>query len=143
MCLNNIYNNNYNNNFFQTKPVAFSIRTNVGYNAEIDDESPLKGYTITFKTQEFLHIMVYFVYYFLEYSKQLKNIKIGIRRNLLYIKTMSNGIPLPLIAVKLIVVNPTVNKFGLKSGPWGQKIQNNKVKTNRYTIDYKITFFIF
>ncbi|VVC44337.1 Guanylate kinase/L-type calcium channel beta subunit,P-loop containing nucleoside triphosphate [Cinara cedri] len=40
-----------------TKPVAFTIRTNVAYDAEIDDDGPLKGYTITFKTQEFLHIV--------------------------------------------------------------------------------------
>ncbi|XP_026805915.1 voltage-dependent L-type calcium channel subunit beta-3-like [Rhopalosiphum maidis] len=39
-----------------TKEVAFSIRTNVAYNGSMDDDCPIQGRAISFKTQEFLHI---------------------------------------------------------------------------------------
>ncbi|XP_060868237.1 voltage-dependent L-type calcium channel subunit beta-3-like [Metopolophium dirhodum] len=39
-----------------TKPVAFAIRTNVAYDGNLDDDCPLKGHAISFKTQDILHI---------------------------------------------------------------------------------------
>ncbi|XP_072502372.1 voltage-dependent L-type calcium channel subunit beta-1 isoform X7 [Notamacropus eugenii] len=40
----------------KTKPVAFAVRTNVGYNPSRGDEAPVQGMAITFEPKDFLHI---------------------------------------------------------------------------------------
>uniref|UniRef100_G3TKE2 Voltage-dependent L-type calcium channel subunit beta-1 n=1 Tax=Loxodonta africana TaxID=9785 RepID=G3TKE2_LOXAF len=40
----------------KTKPVAFAVRTNVGYNPSPGDEVPVQGMSITFEPKDFLHI---------------------------------------------------------------------------------------
>uniref|UniRef100_A0A2S2NY56 Voltage-dependent L-type calcium channel subunit beta-2 n=1 Tax=Schizaphis graminum TaxID=13262 RepID=A0A2S2NY56_SCHGA len=39
-----------------TKDVAFAIRTNIAYDGSVDDDCPVQGRSISFKTQEFLHV---------------------------------------------------------------------------------------
>ncbi|XP_038609385.1 voltage-dependent L-type calcium channel subunit beta-1 [Tachyglossus aculeatus] len=40
----------------KTKPVAFAVRTNVGYNPSPGDEMPVQGMAIAFEPKDFLHI---------------------------------------------------------------------------------------
>jgi len=47
--------------------VAFAIRTNVAYDGNLDDDCPLQGHAISFKTQDILHIKVPIIYYVLSY----------------------------------------------------------------------------
>ncbi|KAM8795353.1 voltage-dependent L-type calcium channel subunit beta-1 [Eudromia elegans] len=40
----------------KTKPVAFAVRTNVGYNPSAGDEAPVQGMAVCFEPRDFLHI---------------------------------------------------------------------------------------
>lgn len=54
--------------------MAFAIRTNIAYDGQLDEDSPMKGTVISFEVRAFLHINE--VDKFLRYYKiKLNNIK--------------------------------------------------------------------
>ena len=42
--------------FTQTRPVAFAVRANYGYNGAEDDDSPVHGMAVSFDKDDCLHI---------------------------------------------------------------------------------------
>jgi hypothetical protein len=43
--------------YFQTKPVAFAVRTNVAYDGSGDMDCPVHGHHVSFGVKDFLHVV--------------------------------------------------------------------------------------